>query len=150
MLLLWKKEPATALFQQPGEADVPEDDAQMKVVDKYDLAIDYLSRHEDEIIAAFLHPSTHSAGFLFAYLSPPLAESPETAELPDGKICGCPLLVHRNSAFYGAWSKEMTEALRSDSRLPNSIAEIRACHLPRFAAYQRWADRTFRRTHVTT
>jgi hypothetical protein len=58
---------------------------------------------------------------------------------PDGKLCGCLVEVRYPQYPTGprvAWTDEWTEAIRTDERIPEIMADIQPEHLLAFAEWQ--------------
>jgi hypothetical protein len=96
--------------------------------DKYDIAVEYLTAHPEQILAAWEDPSTHSAGCLFAFA---------TADQDDA--CGC-LTTIRRYARERAATESLTLAIRADKRIPCNASDIAPANLPVFAEWQRKID----------
>lgn len=98
--------------------------------DKYDQAIAYLTKHPEEIMAAWMGFNTHIAGCLFAFLSP--------SGFTSG-LYGCATIIKADERHY-ALTPTMTEAIQGDDRIPKYRSEITVESLLAFAEYQRQAD----------
>lgn len=107
--------------------------------DKYDDAIEYLTKHPDRIRECWRNPSRTDAGCLFAFITPDGWHASV-----GGKACGCPTLIRADATFSPAWTPELTEIIRNDERIPKHEAHITVESLPAFAEIQRLADRTIR------
>jgi hypothetical protein len=108
-------------------------------MDKYDRDIKFLLDNPERVPAAWYDPTVEPGGSLFQYLS------------LDGNcglnVYGCPTMVKRGTKDTPL--AEMTEAIRSDPRIPDDIPTPEQATQATFGAlchYQRWADRTFRKT----
>jgi hypothetical protein len=112
-------------------------------VDKYDEAIAYLTAHPDRMSNAWVSPTVPPAGCLFAYLTP----TGLRAVRDDGMTCGCPTMVKARPNRV-AWTEELTAKVKADNRIPSNKDDLTLDTLVALAAYQREADRTFRRPAV--
>jgi len=99
-------------------------------MDKYDVAVDYLTQHPEEISEAWGWPDTHPAGCLFSYCG----------DWEDDDV-GCLTMVR---AGLSAATEELTLAIRADARLPDDETKITVEHLPVFAEWQRRLDKELR------
>jgi hypothetical protein len=102
-------------------------------MDKYDMAVEYLTEHPDEIYDAWGNPFLHKGGCLFQFCN---------ANGYNAIICGCLTQIRRGG--YAAETEELTEEIRNDERIPSSALDIRAEHLPVFAEWQRRLDKELR------
>lgn len=113
--------------------------------DKYDEAIEYLRnlRNPDDfsfaIFEAWNNPQKEKGGCLFSFVSPSgdLEKCPIDA---NNRFCGC-LTQIRGSMQKFAYTKELTKAIRNDSRIPQCIEEVTLEHLEVFAEWQRKIDK---------
>lgn len=146
MLWLWESQagkehdgPGVLRF---GEVLVCERRVQ-EVKDKYDEAVDYLTKNPEEIYQCWNHPISYRAGALFLPVSDKLPASPNTVDLlprrGDGLMCGCLTMVR--AGLKVAWTDELTEAIRGDARIPKTPESIKPEHLPVFAEWQRRIDK---------
>lgn len=103
--------------------------------DKYDLAVEWLTEHPEEIQAAWGNPWEHKGGCLFLGVSP----WGSMALMDNGETCGC--LTQVAGGVRDAWTQELTQAIRQDKGLPKSRHEIAVSHLPLFAKWQRRIDK---------
>lgn len=93
-------------------------------VDKYDVAIAYLTQHPGEMPKAWTNPKDHPAGALFNI------------------IPGIGLCLTMIRWREGRWSFTGTAAeIARDSRIPLGPGQLRLSHLPVFAEWQRRLDR---------
>jgi len=101
-------------------------------MDKYDEAVAYLTEKPMEIIEAWECPGQYDPGVLFQFTT-----SDGMNHFDNGIRCGCLTQVRRgaNSA-----NCHLTEAIRSDDRIPTVIDDVTPSHLPIFAAWQRYLD----------
>ena len=122
-------------------------------MDKYDRAIELLGEFKNdpenfrlEIRRAWFDAGLSSpTGCLFQFASPSCRRLEEIRIDGERHWIGCPTLIH-NSTYYVAWTKELTDRIRADSRIPNRPDDITYERLPVFAEYQREMDRTIRKT----
>lgn len=106
--------------------------------DKYDIAIEYLTEHPEEIYATWSTPSGSPHGCLFQMVTP--SGNYQTPEWNSDQ-CGCLTQVKYTS--YPAWTSELTDEIRDDERIP-SLRNITVADLPVFAEWQRRLDREIR------
>jgi len=119
----------------------------MKTKDKYDRQIERLVKRPD-----LIEPEWSNAKGLFQFCTP--SGKPETGDT----AYGCPVLVKRG---YPAWTSELTDRIREDTTIPDSIiyflgyfaycenaAERRRTLRP-FAVIQRLCDKTIRKKKRT-
>lgn len=109
------------------------------MTDKYDVAIEDLTSHPEEIGECWQNPTQHISGCLFDFLTPS-----GRREWIGDRYCGCPTMVRANSSLNPAWTLELTEAVRNDEQIPKTNTDITVASLPAFAEIQRLADRTIR------
>lgn len=102
--------------------------------DKYDKAVEYLTKHPDEIHFAWNRPHTARGGCLFQYAQ----NTDSTTE-----FCGC--LTQIRGGFEVAQTPELTEAILRDIRLPCDEDDITVDDLPIFAEWQRRIDKELNR-----
>lgn len=102
--------------------------------DKYDLAVEYLTEHPEEIYDVWVNPWKHPYGCLFLGVTP----SGHLDVNPEGDFCGCLLMVKSGDP---AWTRELTEAIRADESIPKTGNNITVSHLPIFAQWQRRIDK---------
>ena len=98
------------------------------MVDKYDMAIEYLVAHETEIDAAWDSPTRHTAGCLFQY----------AGNVIDDPHIGC--LTQIRAGERVAQTRELTLAIQNDDRLPKCVGHIHLGNLHIFAEWQRKID----------
>ena len=99
-----------------------------KTLDIYDREVERLTVHPEDIINSWI-----DAKPLFRFCD-------------DGRPtsnCGCLTRVKRGNA--PAATPKLTEAIRSDERIPTSRTRIRPEHLPVFAEWQRRIDKELNR-----
>lgn len=110
--------------------------------DKYDKAIDYLTKNPDQIWANWACPSITTGGCLFQFATPNgHARHNET-------IYGCLTTIRSSEGhpFGGlAYTPELTEAIQADERIPECGRKIKVEDLPVFAQWQRHIDRELNR-----
>ncbi len=109
------------------------------MADKYDEAVAYLTEHPDETRTAWRYPESHVAGCLFRYAT----ETGGEYSFVSDDYCGCLTQIHCGDRF--AVNDDVTEAIRSDQRIPNDVSNS----MPRetlevFAEWQRRLDREIR------
>ena len=97
--------------------------------DRYDQEVERLTKYPGEIPRAWLYGWGHSP--LFDAIG---MERGATVSAP----CGCPIEIRRG---HSAETKELTDRIGQDDRLPKRVEEISPGHLPIFAAWQRIADK---------
>lgn len=105
--------------------------------DKYDNAVEYLTKNPSEIERAWYDPFSHvSSGCLFKFVTP-------NGCCYFNRIAhGCLTSVRDGSIAY---TPELTEAIRADERIPMRGDNIEVKHLPVFAEWQRRLDKEFNR-----
>lgn len=109
------------------------------MLDKYDEAVEYLTQYPEIILGTWKHPHERKGGCLFKWVTP----SGHAEEDKDGNLCGCPAMIRGG---YVAITKELTNAIRNDTRLPNCGSKVTVEHLPIFAEWQRRIDQELGRT----
>lgn len=125
---------------------MPDTTERTTMPDKYDLAIEYLREHPDEIRDAWSdgYGGSHPACCLFKAASPSGCAN-RAPHAKGSAACGCLTLVRRGVDDWEmpqtAWTPELAEAIRTDERIPTSDKEITLDHLPVFAEWQRRIDR---------
>lgn len=115
--------------------------------DKYDEAIAYLTKHPDAIQDAWQAGDVHEeAGCLFVAVAPEHQLYGHSVPFTSGGDCGCLTTIRcGDSRFALAWTKELTEAIRADERIPKDPDDITVEHLPIFAEWQRRIDKELNR-----
>lgn len=108
--------------------------------DIYDKACDFLTRNPQQIQVAWDSPSDHPAGVLFRAASP-LGESVQRPG--DYLCCGCLIEIRQEDAV--AWTKDLTEAIRADDRIPADYDEIQPEDLKVWAEWNRRIDQILKR-----
>lgn len=111
-------------------------------MDKYDRAVLFLKKHPSEITRAWFESGPEArkrAHCLFQYVTP----TGKAKLRSDGRPCGCLTQVKIGCAV--AWTEALTQAIRTDVRIPSSYLKIRAEDLPIFAEWQRKLDRLLER-----
>jgi hypothetical protein len=98
--------------------------------DKYDLAVDYLTKNPDKLIKSWEFPESYPSGCLFAFAGQ------EPLDCYNG--CGC--LTQVRYGMYPAETPELTDAIRRDERIPIFPDDIKPSDLPVFAEWQRRLD----------
>lgn len=106
--------------------------------DKYDKAIEYFNENPDEIVKIWNNPIGDPNGCLFQYVS-------ETGRYfsNEDKPCGC--LVQIRGYGECACTKELTDAIYADTRIPRSENCITLANLHVFAEWQRRIDKELNR-----
>lgn len=107
-------------------------------MDKYDRAIAYLSEHPEQIVPAWFNPGKHEAGCLFRYATATGFHS----GVGDQEY-GCLTLIRYGDAV--AETKELTQAIKTDERIPCTFYGITLDTLPVFAEWQRRLDKELNR-----
>ncbi len=96
--------------------------------DRYDDAIDYLTEHPDEIVDAWGDGRTF----------PDPRPGPQCLFNYVAEGCGC--LTQIRDMCANAPTESLTEAIRSDNRIPSDEFDITVDELPVFAEWQRTLD----------
>jgi hypothetical protein len=107
-------------------------------VDKYDEAIEYLTKHPNDIYASWGSVDVERGGVLFMFA----ARDSENG-LDNDTPCGC--LTQIRAGYLDAETSELTERIRADERIPKEAEEIKVEHLPVFAEWQRTLDKELNR-----
>lgn len=110
--------------------------------DKYDIAIEYLTEHPKEILDTWSNPMGSSGGCLFQFCTPTGALDCKIIE-GESHQCGCLTQLKRFSDRI-AWTPELTNEIRADTRIPGMAEGITVADLPVFAEWQRRLDREIR------
>lgn len=100
--------------------------------DKYDRAIEYLTKHPDRIFDAWTEPCKRrdraaQAHCLFQYVG-------------NGPHAGCLTQIRHWASDRKAYSPELQAAIVKDKRIPSDPFKVRVKHLPVFAEWQRKID----------
>lgn len=103
--------------------------------DRYDKAVKYLTEHPGEIFDAWQAPMDHPGGCLFLFAQR------ETCRDKIPMFCGCLTQVRSGCQ---AQTRELTEAIQADQRIPQDPLDITVEHLPVFAEWQARIDRELR------
>ncbi len=106
-----------------------------KVKDKYDLAVEYLTEHPDQIRGMWGSVGVRQHACLFQFANA------IGIDAPDG--CGC--LTQVKNGFASAATTQLTAEIRADSNIPEWPKDIRVEHLPHFASWQRRIDKELNR-----
>lgn len=104
-------------------------------MDKYDKAIEYLTQHPGEIDSAWTSPFRHKGGCLFTLAA--------TKEALNERWFGCLTTIRGHGDT--AETRELTEAIQADERIPKFSRDIKIEHLPVFAEWQRRIDKELNR-----
>lgn len=115
----------------------PVEQTPARIRDKYDEAIEYLTKHPEEIVLAWYERHTsekqHPAHCLFAMAS-------KTGLSDSGPpTCGC-LTQIRGDGRHIAETEFLTAEIKADLSIPSSIDDVTVHHLPIFARWQRRID----------
>jgi hypothetical protein len=103
-------------------------------MDKYDKAVQYLTKHPGEILMAWQRPRVERGGCLFQFAG-------DTDKY--GEQCGC--LTQVKDRISRAQTPALTKAIRADVRIPKGPQWITAKDLPVFAEWQRRLDKELKR-----
>lgn len=103
--------------------------------DKYDRAIEYLTKHPWKIAQAWINNP---------YYESRLAELAHALFQPCGDGFGC-LTQIRSDPNYRVPTPELKRAIRADKRIPKSPSAIKVSDLPVFAEWQRRLDKELNR-----
>ena len=103
-------------------------------MDKYDGAIQYLRENSGRLLNAYLNPLDHTGGCLFQMVTP-------SGDYEDDRV-GC--LVQVRGGKKVALTKDLTERIAADERLPKCFKEISQDNLHVLAEWQRDLDREIR------
>ncbi len=106
--------------------------------DAYDRAVRRLKKEYEEDNEA-IYDSWSGVQILFGFVS-----ADRNIGWDRGIKCGC--LTQIRGYEFCAETKDLTDAIRADDRLPGDANEIRPHHLPFFAEWQRRIDKTLGRT----
>jgi hypothetical protein len=119
------------------------------MMDKYDIAIAYLTENPDQISEAWVRPDG-VGGCLFQWATP-TGGMEFTA---NGQQCGCLPQIRSDvmrsitdKHTFVAATADLTKRIRADHRIPTSdpdgdgVPEITIEHLPMFAEWQRTIDK---------
>lgn len=112
--------------------------------DKYQKAVEYLTKHPGEIFDAWLDVNEHPAGCLFQFANQFGFQryGYDRASWTTTTICGC--ITEIRGCGYLAETPELTAAIRADKRIPERPDDIKPHHLPVFAEWQARLDRELR------
>lgn len=115
-------------------------------MDKYDIAIEYLTEHPEEISHAWDQAAYDDVegSCLFQFAN----KTNEDTLLSENTRCGCLTqikLVSIGTMKYVAETLELTRAIREDDRLPSDPEDIKVADLPVFAEWQRRIDKELNR-----
>ncbi len=104
----------------------------MNSKDKYDLAIEYLTEHPEEIKFAWVYPNYNHCGCLFQFMVVPR----------DGRKdgCGCATQIrslHGSVIINNQIDEQLTDELIEDETIPLDPSDITIESLPHFAKWQR-------------
>lgn len=121
---------------------------QVILSDRYQEAVNYLTRFPRQIVANWRAWNTEPAGCLFAPVVPDLSTAYDGTFVgrsvnPHGDHCGC-LTQIRSSPNVFAWTSDLTERIRADARIPIAPHLVKVEHLPVFAQWQRVIDAELR------
>lgn len=140
-------------------------------MDKYDIAIEFLTKYPELITAAWISPChelDYPAGYephekqaeidqahcLFQYLTPS-GRNEKSHPIDADYIFGCLTQIkHRylyprtSGVKIVAFCEDMTTAIQLDDHIADRPGNVRVEYLKYYANYQREADRTFRREYI--
>ena len=107
--------------------------------DKYQEAVEYLTANPSEIQDMWMSAHSHVYGCLFNFVMPNKEDFSNIAE------CGCLTHIRQGNVLFAIGKNnkrdiKLTNAIRSDNRLPNLSGKISSDHLPIFAEWQRRID----------
>jgi hypothetical protein len=105
--------------------------------DVYDDAVEWLTAHPDRISPAWQRPYSSRFGFLFGFTGA------DTADRDCEVATGC--LTQVKAGFANAGTPALTEAIRADPRIPDSMRGINPTNLHVFAEWRRRLDKEFGR-----
>jgi len=120
--------------------------------DKYDLAIDYLTAHPEDIHDAWQSPGTWKGkgGELFGFVGPDWKSSSNAASSDQGPgTCGCLQQIRKakkdgydgtSGSMKMSYWERLWDKIADDRTLPSDADEITVADLPVFAAWQREID----------
>lgn len=118
--------------------------------DKYDIAIEYFTEHQNEIADAWMDPQDYPGGHgcLFQFVTPDGGLNAWYGRL-GGHKPGCLTQIRHSEEFCavspdGERMPELTKLIHEDDRLPVSHNGITLSSLPVFAEYQRQLDKNLR------
>jgi hypothetical protein len=106
----------------------------MKIEDKYDRAIEYLTAHPEDIFHAWASAPVHEDE-----TDPDIRGVEDMRCLFAATSEGCGCLTQIRCGLLGP-TPEITEAIRADHRIPYDEREITVDDLPVFAEWQRKID----------
>lgn len=116
-------------------------------MDRYDEAIEFLTRYPDELEEAARNPGENPiAGCLFANAGQNLYSY---LKQPNGRWLGDPVAIHGDPEHYTAEDDGLTQVIIADDRLPRTSALLELSHLPVLAEYQRRFDKWWNRKFKT-
>lgn len=110
-------------------------------MDKYDIAIEGLTKNPNDIFNAWVSHNSHIYGCLFHYAS----SSGRGTQVLEG-FTGCLTMIKGHSESYCAETPELTKAILADDRIPGDDREITVDNLHVFAEWQRKLDKELNRT----
>jgi hypothetical protein len=113
-------------------------------MDKYDFAIQSLKNNPELIKDAWYNPSSMIEGCLFGFCGPDPNVS-FSQECP--KAYGC--LTQIKGKGEEAFSRELTEQIRLDNRIPSCEEDITVDNLYVFAEWQRRLDKEREKLNAT-
>lgn len=107
--------------------------------DKYDIAIEYLTKYPNEMYTAWGNPDAHEAGCLFQYAT--RKYGPENTPLS----IGCLTMIRDSNKlqtmYCEAETQQLTREIKADKRIPDRISKVTVDDLSVFAEWQRRLDR---------
>ena len=114
--------------------------------DQYDEAVEYLTAHPEKINRAWLLTDEEPGGCLFLFADE------FSSGTGNGRMTGCLTMIRQGDCL--AQTDDLTEAIRSDTRIPTSrglddMTEAeRIASLPVFAEWQRRIDAALDRAPI--
>jgi hypothetical protein len=100
-------------------------------MDKYDVAIEYLKRHPEQIWDAWQGTDSHPSGCLFQFCGSGCLTMIKSDAGPDGE-----------TGRWSSYTPELSAAIIADERIPTQGSDITVSHLSVFAEWQRRLDAT--------
>lgn len=105
--------------------------------DKYDEAVEYLTKNPRKILGIWTQTSSHSSGCLFKLVC---------KDIYPQRDIGCLVSIRRAAGFgKDAETPELKAAILADERIPKQPENITVETLPFFAEWQREIDKELNR-----
>ena len=123
-------------------------------MDKYDIAIQYLTENPDRIADAWADPQVYEARCLFAFASKTrhvIGDSSDSVGCLTMISVGCLTMIRSGRSSHVENSDKdsrlaaLESEIRADERIPLSWDAIQLSHLPVFAEWQRRLDKELNR-----